>query len=85
MDVGGGEEGEDEMHGERKMETYNTICEIDSQWEFALWLRELKSGLCDNLEGWDGKGDGREVREGGDMSVPMADSCWCVTEGHKIL
>ena len=36
MDVGGGEEGEDEMHGERKMETYNTICEIDSQWEFAL-------------------------------------------------
>ena len=36
MDVEGGEEGEDEMHGECKMETYNTICEIDSQWEFAL-------------------------------------------------
>ena len=26
-------------------------------------------------EGWDGKGDGREGREAGDMGVPMADSC----------
>ena len=24
-------------------------------------------GLCDNLEGVDGEGNGREVREGGDM------------------
>ena len=51
MDMGGGEEGEDEMHGEGNMETYNTICEIDSQWKFAVWLRKLKPGLCDNLEG----------------------------------
>ena len=29
---------------------------IDSQWEFALWLRKLKQGLCINLEGWDGEG-----------------------------
>ena len=36
------------------METYNTICKIDSQWEFAVHLRELKQVLCDNLEGWDG-------------------------------
>ena len=47
--------------------------------------REPKQGLCDNLEGWDGKGDGREALEGGDMAVPMADSHWCVTENHKIL
>ena len=40
------------------METYITICKIDSQWEFAVWLRKLKQGLCINLEGWDGKGDG---------------------------
>ena len=51
MDMGRGEEGEDEMHREGSMETYNIICEIDSQWEFAVWLRELKPGLCDNLEG----------------------------------
>ena len=31
--------------------------------------------LCDNLEGWDGVGDGREVQEGGDMCLLMADSC----------
>ena len=34
---------------------------------------ELKQGLCDNLEGWDEKGDGREVQEVGDMGVLIAD------------
>ena len=33
---GGGEEGEGKMYGESNMETYNTICKIDSQWEFAV-------------------------------------------------
>ena len=33
--------------------------------EFAIWLRKLKPGLCINLEGWDGEGDGREVQKGG--------------------
>ena len=27
------------------METYITICKTDSQWNFAMWLRELKPGL----------------------------------------
>ena len=31
--------------------------------------------LCDNPGGWDGVGDGREVQEGGDVRIPMADSC----------
>ena len=31
--------------------------------------------LCDNLEGWDGVGGGREVQEGGDICIPVADSC----------
>ena len=31
--------------------------------------------LCDNLEGWDGMGGGREVQEGGDIFIPMTDSC----------
>ena len=39
------------------METYTVICKIDSQWEFAVWLRKLKQGLCINLEGWDGEGE----------------------------
>ena len=31
--------------------------------------------LRNNLEEQDEEGDGREVQEGGDMCVPMADSC----------
>ena len=31
--------------------------------------------LCNNLEGWDGEGNGKEFQEGGDMSEPVADSC----------
>ena len=57
------------------METYITMCKIDSQREFALWLRKLKQGLCNNLEGWDVAGNGREVQKGGDIFIPMADSC----------
>ena len=57
------------------METYITIYKIDSQWEFAVCLRELKQGLCINLEGWGGEGDGRQVQEGGDICISMADAC----------
>ena len=39
------------MYGKSNMETYITICKIDSQWEFAVWLRKLKQGLCINLGG----------------------------------
>ena len=44
------------------METYITICKIDSQWEFAVWLRKPKRGLCINLEGREM--GGRFKREG---------------------
>ena len=30
--------------------------------------------LCDNLEGWDWVGDGREVQDGRDICIPLADS-----------
>ena len=43
---------EDEMYGKSNNEMYITICKIDSQQEFAVWLRELKQGLCINPEGW---------------------------------
>ena len=69
----GGEEGE--MYGESNMDTYITICKIDSQQESAVCLRELKQGLCVNLEGWDGEGDGREVHEWGNIGIPTAESC----------
>ena len=45
MDMWGEEEGGGKIYGESNIEIYNTICKIDSQWEFAVWLRELKQGL----------------------------------------
>ena len=67
--------GEGEMHGKSNLETYITICKINSQWEFAVWLRKLKQGLCSNLVGQDGEGDGREFQKGGGICTPKADSC----------
>ena len=63
------------MYEKSNMETYITICTIDSQWEFAVWLRKFKQGLCINLEEWDGEGEGGKVQKGGDICIPMADSC----------
>ena len=67
--------GRGEIYGESNMETYITICKTDSRWEFAVWLRKLNQGLWINLERWGGEGDGREVQKGGDICIPMADSC----------
>ena len=35
------------------MEIYIIMCKIDSQWEFAAQLKELKLGLHNNLEAWE--------------------------------
>ena len=48
------------MYEKSNMETYITIWKIGSQWEFAVWLRKLKQGLCISLEGYR-----RREREGG--------------------
>ena len=52
------------MYGESNMETYITICKIDNQWEFALWLRKLKQGLCYQTGGMGREMGGRFKREG---------------------
>ena len=59
------------------METYITICKIDNQWEFALWLRKLKQWLCIKLEGWVREGDGTKFKKEGDIYIyiPIANSC----------
>ena len=41
MGMGGREEGEGVIYGERNMEIYNTICKIESQWGFAMWLQGM--------------------------------------------
>ena len=45
----------------------DTICEIDSQWEFAVWLRKFKQGLCINYSrevGWGGRCKGGSKGKG---------------------
>ena len=37
--------------------------------------KTLKPGLCNNLKGWDGVGDGRQVQEGGDICIFITGSC----------
>ena len=61
------------MYGKSNMETFITIYKINSQREFAVWLRKLKQGFWINLEGWDGERDGREFQKGEDIYIPMAD------------
>ena len=39
--------------------------------------QRTQTGALWQAKGWDG--------EGGDMVVSMADSCWWMTENHKIL
>ena len=45
------------MYRKSNMETYTTVRKVDSEREFAVWLRQ---GLCVSLEGWDGEGGGKE-------------------------
>ena len=63
------------MYVESNMETYVSMCKVDSQRERSLRLRELKQGLCSNLERWAGEGDGRKSQERRDIYIHMAYSC----------
>ena len=55
--------GEGQMYGESNMQTCMLPC-------VKQILRELKPGLCNNLEGWGGKRGLRDIQEGGDIGVP---------------
>ena len=58
---GHGERGrEGGMYRENNMETYITIYKIDSKWDFAVCLRELKLGLYISLKRWNEGADGRD-------------------------
>ena len=44
-------------------------------WWGGRWDGGSKRRDSINLEGWDGEGVGMEVQKGGDVCIPMADSC----------
>ena len=53
------------MYGKSNVETYITVCKIDGQQEFAVWLRKLKQGFCFNLEGRTGSEMGGSFKREG--------------------
>ena len=66
------------------VEIYNTICKTDSQWNLLYDSGNSNRGSVTGWRvGWGVKSEGGP--EGGAMDVPVADSCWYMTENHKIL
>ena len=41
--------------------------------------------LCDDLDGWEGGGGGREVQEGGDIGIHIVASLHCTAETNTTL
>ena len=63
------------MYGESNIEIYNTMCKTDKSMGICCMTQGTQTGALRQAEGQGGEGDERKVQEGGDMGVPMADSC----------
>ena len=66
--------GEGEMHGKSNMETYHHM-QNRQPMGICCMAQETQTGALYQPWGWDGEGDGREAQEGGDIGIPIADSC----------
>ena len=53
--------------------------------EFAVWCKDLKPSALWQSGGWQGVGGGSEFQEGGDICIPITDSCWGMAETNTIL
>ena len=83
MDKGRGEEGEGEISWESSMDSY-ILTYVNSQWGFAVWLKEIKWGLCNNLARWEWVEGGREIQEGKDLCTIMVNS-YCYKAEIKLI
>ena len=65
-----------EMYGESNMETYITICKIDSQLGICCMAQETQTGALYQPRGvgWGGRWEGGSKGRGY-IYTPMADSC----------
>ena len=61
------------MYGKSNMEIL-LLCFMEI-YKICCRSQETQRGFCINLKGWDWEGDGREVQKGGNICIPMADSC----------
>ena len=80
---GGEGEGGTNMEIRFDINTIPCVKQTASQ-EPAVLHRELSSVLCDDLDGWDGRG-GREVREAAGICIRIADSLCCTAETDTTL
>ena len=55
------------------MEVYTTTRKADTSGD--LLYQGAQTGALRNLKGWDGVGGRKDVQEGGDICIPMVDSC----------
>ena len=60
-----------------------TLPRVDSEWEAAVYTGS--SVLCDDREGWDGGGRGREAQVGEDICIHITDSLCCAAETNTTL
>ena len=58
------------------------ICKTDSKREPAVYPRELNSGICGDLDGWE---RGSEVPKWGYICIHIADSLCCIAEANTTL
>ena len=65
------------MKGETGIDIYTASC-VKFR---AVKRRKLSSVLCDDLEGWGGRG----IQEGGDISIHTADSLSCTAETNTTM
>ena len=65
---------------------YTAVCEINSRWEPAVLYRETGSRpAVMNTGGMGAAGGGKEVQEGEDICIHMADSACCIAEINTAL
>ena len=63
------------MYGKSNMKTYITICKI-ANGNLLYDSGNSKRGSVSTWQGvGDGERDGREVQKGGDICIPLVDSC----------
>ena len=72
-------EGESGMIWENSIETYTLPCVKEIANVSLLYdAGNTKLVFCDHREGWEGQGDGRGIKEGGNICISTAVSCWCM-------
>ena len=62
------------MYGKSNVETYITTCKL-ANGNLLYGSGNSNRGAGSTWRGWNREGNGREFQKGGDICIPMADSC----------